>query len=164
MIRNALPADLPAITAIYNDAISEGGFTGDLSPVSLASRQAWLAEHAGAYAVFVVEVAEQVAGYVSVSPYRKGREAFAHTCELSYYLARGSRGHGLGKALLSHALTHAQAAGFGVAVAILLGGNARSIGLLQRFGFTESGRIAHAACIDGRYSDHVYLSRPLQPV
>jgi len=161
MIRPALPTDLPTITAIYNDAILEGGFTGDLTAVSLASRQTWLAEHQDNYGVFVVEPAGEVMGYVSVSPYRKGRQAFATTCEVSYYVARGSRGQGLGKALLHHGLAHAQNAGFAVAVAILLGGNARSIALLQRFGFAESGRIQHAACIFGQYIDHVYMSRLL---
>lgn len=161
VIRKATPADVAAITGIYNGAIAEGGLTGDLTPLSIDNRNDWYNDHRGNYAVFAAEDESGVVGYAALSPYRKGREAFAGTCEISYYVAAAHRGRGLGKRLIDHALKHAQGAGFDVAVAILLGGNRRSIAMLGQFGFTESGRIPMAAKVDGRYDDHVYFSRRL---
>ncbi len=45
-IRDADPADLPAIVAIYNAAIPGRLATADTEPISVASRAAWLAAHA----------------------------------------------------------------------------------------------------------------------
>ena len=55
MIRRATRSDVAAITGIYNEAIAEGGFTGDTVPVSIRSQEAWFAEHQNRYAVFVAE-------------------------------------------------------------------------------------------------------------
>lgn len=161
MIRQATRNDVAAMTSIYNEAVAEGGLTGDLSPVSLESRQAWFSEHQKRYAIFVIQVHDKVAGYVSVSPYRKGRAAFDQTAEISYFLSRNQRGQGLGKQLLAHGMDYARTSGFRVLVAILLGGNQRSIKLLERFGFFEAGRVRHAACIGSEYVDHLFMSHQL---
>ena len=159
MIRHATDCDIATITSIYNEAVADGGFTGDITPVTIESRAAWHTEHQHGYAIFVIEIAAVVAGYVAISPYRKGREAFGETCEVSYYVARAHRYRGVGRQLLSHALEHASTSGFRVMVAILLGSNERSVKLLAHFGFSECGRIPEAACIDGKHVDHLYMSR-----
>lgn len=161
MIRSATHQDIAAMCDIYNEAIAEGGFTGDIRPVSLESRQVWFADHQDPCAIFVWEDIGAVQGYVSVSAYRKGREAFSEVCEVAYYVASGQRGKGLGKRLLSHAIEHATQTGFRCTVAILLGSNARSIGLLSWAGFVESGRIPEAARLGEVRVDHLYLSRKL---
>ena len=158
MIRHATPDDIAALTGIYNEAIAEGGYTGDLEPVTVESRAAWYADHQGKYAVFVMEVDGLAAGYVALSPYRKGREAFRETCEISYYVYRRYRGRGLGKDLIERGKIHAAGAGFKVMVGILLGSNARSIRLLESFGFSECGRVKMAAKIAETYDDHVFMS------
>ena len=42
-IRDAVEADLPAILAIYNEAIPRRIATADLEPQSLEARRAWFA-------------------------------------------------------------------------------------------------------------------------
>ena len=163
MIRPARPADLPAITAIYNEAIAEGGFTGDLDPLTLEDRRTWLAGFEAPFGVFVKEVEGTVAGYAALAPYRRGRRAFAGTCELSYYLGSRHRGAGLGRDLVAHALAAADAGGFATVLAIILACNPRSINLLMKFGFAVSGRLPAVATIQGEHVDHVYLSRRLVP-
>ncbi len=161
MIRQATAADIERITAIYNETIAEGGWTGDLDPLPIENRQAWFRNHNAPYAVFVAEIDGLVAGYVALSPYRNGRKAFSGTCEINYYLAQRYRGRGIGKALIDHAIEHAGKVGFHMMVAIILASNQRSIDLLLRRGFAVSGRLPEAARIDGTYCDHVYLSRRL---
>jgi L-amino acid N-acyltransferase YncA len=161
MIRHASSFDIAMITSIYNEAVAEGGLTGDLVPVSLESRQAWFSEHQSPYAIFVIEDGGLVVGYFSLSPYRKGRQAFSKTCEISYYVSRQHRDRGIGKKLIAHAIEHARALKFSVVVAILLGCNQRSIKLLERFDFRECGRVPNAAYINGSFVDHLYMSRSL---
>jgi phosphinothricin acetyltransferase len=159
MIRTATPADIASMTAIYNDVIREGGLTGDLEPLTVESRRAWLAAHQGRYVVFAQEIDGAVVGYAALSPYRNGRKAFDETCEISYFLSHAHRGSGNGRQLIEHAIAQAGHLGFGLMVAITLGCNERSIDLLVRRGFAISGRIPGAARIGGRAVDHVYLSR-----
>lgn len=162
MIREAKSSDIPAMAGIYNEAIAEGGFTGDILPVTLESRELWFAEHRVPYALFVIEADGSVVGYVSLSPYRKGRPAFRETCEIAYYVSRAYRGRGIGKALVSHAIEHAVRGRFRVLVAILLGSNERSMKFLERFEFSECGRVRGAARIDGNLIDHLFMSRHLR--
>jgi phosphinothricin acetyltransferase len=162
MIRDAVPDDVPAITEIYNEAIREGGFTGQLEPLSVDERRAWFALHRGRYGVFVKVVDGAVIGYSALSPYRGGRGAFDETAEISYFLASGHRGAGHGRELITHAMERAGRACFRLMVAIALGCNRRSIDILHKYGFVESGRIPGAAKIDGATVDHLYLTRPVK--
>lgn len=161
MIREATPDDVEPMRAIYNEAIAEGGFTGDLDPLTAANRMAWFKDHAKPYGIFVKVVNGEVGGYVTLSPYRKGRRAFAGTCEISYYLGSRHRGRGLGKVLVRRALREAGARGFATVLAVILACNERSIGLLLREGFEVCGRLPGVAWIGGERVDHVYLALQL---
>ena len=163
MIRNATPDDIESITEIYNEAVLEGGLTGDLEPLSTDNRREWYLDHQGRYAIFVNVVDTAVVGYVAISPYRKGREAFSETCEISYYVARKFRGQGLGKELVDHAIEYARRSGFTSMLALILARNQRSVDFLTGFGFSVLGRLPNAAKIDGEHVDHIYLSRSIRP-
>jgi L-amino acid N-acyltransferase len=161
MIRKAIPADIESIAGIYNEAIREGGFTGDLEPLSIENRVAWYREHQEPYAVFVTVLDNSVVGYAALSPYRQGRNAFSQTCEISYYFSNQHRGLGLGMESINHAIEHAKHSGFRLIVAMVLQCNQRSIDLLAKLDFTISGRLSNAAKINAEYFDHLYLSRSL---
>jgi L-amino acid N-acyltransferase YncA len=161
MIRPAKPADLATITAIYNEAIIEGGLTGDLVPLTSEDRCDWFDRHQGRYAIHVLIVDDAVVGYTALSPYRNGRGAFRRSAEISYYLASSYRGHGYGKTLVGHAIDIAMTCDFHLLVAMILACNRRSIGLLEAHGFTLAGRLPHAAEIAGAAVDHVFLCRSL---
>jgi phosphinothricin acetyltransferase len=163
MIRNATPADIESIAVIYNEIILErAGFTGDLDPLSIENRRAWYSDHQGRYSVFVKVIDGSVVGYAAISPYRKGRNAFEETCEISYYLFKDYRGRGFGKELVNHAIDGARHSGFRTILANVLECNQRSIDLLVGFGFSILGRLPGAAKIDDDHFDHVYLSRRIE--
>ncbi len=161
MMRRATLDDIEIITDIYNESIGEGGFTGDLEPLSVENRRSWYFEHHGRYSVFVKDIYGSVVGYVTLSPYRKGRRAFDRTCELSYYLYRKFRGLGFGAEMINYALQRAEESGFRLVVAIILADNQRSINILTKSGFSISGILPKAAEINGDYIDHTYLHRLL---
>jgi L-amino acid N-acyltransferase YncA len=91
MIRRATLADLESITVIYNEVILEGGFTGDLKPLSIESRRAWFLDHQDRYSILVKSIGDSLVGYASLSPYRSSRNAFNETANC-YYLASQHRG------------------------------------------------------------------------
>ncbi len=159
-IRSALIADFPAIVDIYNQAVAEGGFTADLTPISLESRRQWFAQHTTPdYPIWVFEKSGIIAGWCSLSPYRSGREALRHTAEISYYVACTYRKQGIASQLMQHAIDNAPGRKFHNLFALLLDSNKPSIRLLARFGFEQWGRLPDIAEIDGKYIDHLIYGR-----
>ena len=159
MMRRATLDDVEIIADIYNESIGEGAFTGDLEPLSVENRRTWYLEHYGRYSIFVKDIDGSVVGYVTLSPYRKGRRAFDRTCELSFYLYGKFRRIGFGTEMISYALKRAEESGFRLVVAIVLANNQISINILTKFGFSISGILPKAAEIKGYYIDHAYLHR-----
>ena len=144
-IRIATSPDLPAIVAIYNQAIAAGNATADTVPQTVESRRGWFEEHAPeSHPIYVYEEDGRVLGWLSVSAYR-GRPALARTGEVSYYVDYACRGRGIGSALLGHALADAGRIGKKVYLAILLEVNTASLRLLEKHGFQRWGYLPGVA-------------------
>ena len=158
----ARQTDLPAINSIYNQAVRQGFCTAHLEKVDMEERRKWFTVHDPLhYPVFVFLKMDRVMGWVSLGPYREGRQALAHVAEVSYYVDEKERGKGIGTRLLDHVVTRASDFGFSVLVAILLDKNPASIGLLQKFGFREWGRMPGIARIGDQTADHLYYGLKL---
>ena len=161
-IRRARQGDLPIINEIYNQAVRKRFCTAHLAPVDFGEREHWFAVHDPAlYPVFVAVDEQRVVGWVSLGPYREAREALAHVAEVSYYVAERERGKGVGSQLLGHSISVASDYDFSVLIAILLNRNPVSIGLLEKFGFEEWGRMPGIARIDELLADHLYYGLKL---
>ena len=140
--RPARESDLPALVEIYNQIIAEGGHTADLAPFSLEQRRPWFEAHqTPPYEVQVVEVDGQAVGYFYLTPWRNGRAALRRVAEVSYYLARGARGRGLGRYMLVAAENYARSAGIRDLLAVLLDINRASRSLLEKGGFNLAGQL-----------------------
>ena len=118
IIQDATAADLPAILAIYNDAVQHTTAIWNETLVDLANRQAWLNErNAAGFPVLVAHNdAGDVVGYASYGTWR-AIEGFRHTVEHSVYVRSDQRGQGLGPVLLQALIERAQAASLHVMVA-----------------------------------------------
>ncbi|RYY53084.1 MAG: N-acetyltransferase family protein [Chitinophagaceae bacterium] len=160
MIRLATQEDLQQITAIYNQAVLAKFETADTDPVSVESRENWLAVHpADQYPVIVYEYAGIVRGWCSISPYRRGRGALRFTAEISYYVDRDMRGRGIGGRLLESAIALAASLGFRNLFAIVLDRNHPSIRLLEKSGFRKWGEMPGVADFDGDECGHLYYGK-----
>jgi L-amino acid N-acyltransferase YncA len=160
MIRTASLDDLPAIIAIYNDAVEQRFATADLQPVTIDQRRAWFDEHdPSTLPIFVYEENGVLCGWCSLSSYRSGREAVRGTAEISYYVGRESQRRGIGSALVQHAVREAPLLGKRVLFAILLERNQASIRLMARCGFELWGKLPDVATIDGELVSHLYYGR-----
>jgi L-amino acid N-acyltransferase YncA len=156
-LRAATPSDLMEINMIYNQAVEDRFSTAHLEKVIPEQREKWFRQHdPRRYPVFVLEDQGEVIGWISLSPYRADRQALAHVAEVSYYVHRQHRGKGLGKRLLNHAIEVAPLYGFSVLIAILLGRNQASIGLLEQSGFSRWGNMPGIARVGDEVADHLY--------
>ena len=160
IIRLAQSDDLPAIVDIYNQSIPTKQSTGDTQPLRVEDRLAWFAEHRpDRHPIFIADVAGQVAGWCSLSPYRPGRAALRFTAEISYYIALAHHRQGLGTALVEHAIAACPALQIRHLFAIVLEGNTASRTLLEKMGFAQWGYLPRVADFDGNEVGHLYYGR-----
>lgn len=157
-IRLAHVHDLESIVSIYNYAVASGFETADLQPWAVSEKISWLDEHnAAEYPIFVFETtSRQVVGWISLSPYRKGRLALRHTAEVSYYIHPDYKRMGIGTRLMQHTLTQAIALDFQTLFAIVIDQNRKSIAFLERLGFSRWGHLPLVVDYYGIRCGHYY--------
>jgi len=155
-IHQANHTDLPAIVAIYNQAIHSKNATGDTQDFRVAERQEWFKKFsANEYPLYVAKVENKLVGYCSISPYRAGRKAMKNVAEISYYVDFSFHRKGAGTALVEHAIADCKRIGKKNLVAILLEMNKPSIRLLEKFGFQKWGHFPDIVEMHGKTSSHV---------
>ena len=156
VIRTAEHRDLAAMLAIYNYEVKNGTATFDVAPREGQTAEAWYAAHnVGNHPLLVAEKDGEVLGYASLSPYRDF-DAYLQTVELSVYIAPAHRGRGVASALMDAILRLAREnADTHTVVSVIAGGNAASVRLHEKFGFTYSGTLHEVGLKFGRYLDIV---------
>lgn len=163
MIYPARPEHLKAIDDIYNQAVEDGLRTAHIKPLSDEERKAWFERHRkDQLPIFVYTNDEKkVLGWISVSPYRSGRQALNDVVEISYYVDYNHHGSGIATELMERALQFCKKANYRIAVAILVSSNTPSVKLLEKFGFIEGGRIPDALHFGDTFQDHLYMYKNL---
>lgn len=161
-LRPSTDADLPAITAIYAEAVLHGTGTFELEPPDLAEMARrrddvlskglpWL----------VAERAGEVLGYAYANHFRP-RKAYRFCLEDSIYLAPAARGQGLGRLLLTELVGRCEAAGARQMLAVIGdSANAGSIGVHAALGFAHTGVLKASGWKFGRWLDVVLMQRSL---
>lgn len=163
-IRPSEDRDLPAIAAIYADAVVHGTASFELDPpdeAEMARRRATLL--AGGYPYLVAEGDGGVLGYAYAGPYRP-RAAYRSTVEDSIYVAPSARGLGVGRALLTRLIAECEALDCRLMVAVI-GDEAStgSIALHRSLGFAPAGIIPGIGYKHGRWLSTVLMHLPLGP-
>ncbi len=148
--------DLPKIVEIYNQAVEAGNATADIEKIAEKERLTWFEEHhKDSYPIYLLFSANKVAGWCSLSPYRKGRKALSQTAEVSYYIDYHYHRKGFGEKLLTHAIQDCYRLGIKNIFALLLENNLASIGLLTKLGFEKWGFMPHVANFNGNECGHL---------
>jgi L-amino acid N-acyltransferase YncA len=159
-IRTASLADLPAIVAIYNQAIPAHRSTANTCPVTVDDRKSWFKEHDPcSHPIFIAEEAGQVAGWCSLSAYRPGRTALRFTSEISIYISDSFQRKGIGSALIKHALNACPALGIKNIVAVVIDQNEGSRKLLVKLGFNQWGYLPRVLDFDGEEFGEFYYGK-----
>lgn len=156
-IRIAEIEDFEAIVDIYNFAVRSTFETADTEDVKRAERLPWFKEHDPKnYPLFVYEMNEVIAGWISISPYRRGRQALKFTVEISYYIHPDFKRKGIGSKLVLRAITEARKRKYKSLFAIILDRNEASIQLLLKHGFSQWGHLPNIADFEGEECGQVY--------
>jgi len=160
-IRPATEADLPAILAIYNDAVVNTAAIWNDDIVDLDNRVAWFRTRTGqGFPVLVAVEGDRVLGYASYGDFR-AFQGYRFTVENSIYVAGDARGKGAGSALLAALVDAARAQGKHMMVAGIEAGNDVSLRLHAKQGFVETARMPELGFKFGRYLDLVFLQKTL---
>jgi L-amino acid N-acyltransferase len=151
-IRLATPADVPAITEVYNEAILTTTATFDTEPKSEADRRTWLDSHGPRHPVLVAELDGQVVGWSALTPW-SDRRAYDGTAETSFYVKSEFRGRGIGRALKDAILSEARRLGYHTLLARVAEGSEESLHLNRTAGFRHVGTMKQVGRKFGRLLD-----------
>ncbi|MBP0465333.1 N-acetyltransferase [Roseomonas sp. PWR1] len=162
-VRDATPADLPAMTEIYGHHVLHSTGTFEETPPDAAEMAARIARVQDAGYPWLVAEDEDgaVLGFGYCAPFRP-RAAYRHTAEDSVYVRDDIRGQGVGKALVAEVLARAEAMGIRQMVAVIGDAeNVGSIGLHISLGFRQVGVLKAVGMKFGRWVDVVQMQRAL---
>ena len=150
-VRAAGPADLDAVSAIYDAAARSSVATFDLEGPPLPYWQAKLdADGPGTRMLVAVDPAGAVAGF-AYSGWFRPRPAYGATRETSIYLHAEARGQGLGRRLYRELLDLLRADGMHLAVAVVAQPNPASDALHRALGYEPVGTFDEVGHKFGRY-------------
>jgi L-amino acid N-acyltransferase YncA len=157
-LRPAVPADAPALAAIYNEGIAEREATFETRARSAAEVVEWIAE--GRPFLVATDGKGAIAGFARVSAY-SDRPVYAGVGEHGVYVARAARGRGAGLALLLGLCDAAERAGYYKLTSRVFASNAASRALHRAAGFEEVGVQRRHGRLDGEWRDCVLVERLL---
>ena len=158
-IRDAGEADLLAIVAIYNDAITTRVSTAQLEQVTVEERLPWFREHSPAqHPLWILEADETVAGWLSFQPFNT-RGAYRGTAEVSVYVSETFQRRGVGRTLLEEGIARSPALAISALVGLIFGHNAASLELFRQVGFERWGLLPRIARVDEEERDLIIVGR-----
>ena len=161
IVRDAAPADFPAIAAIYAHHVLNGTASFEETPPSadeLLARRSAVLGHGLPW--IVAELDGRVAGYSYATPYRP-RAAYRHTVEDSIYVDAALRGHGIGRTLLRALIERCEAGPWRQMIAVIADPLGRSPALHRSVGFETVGTLRAVGFKHGEWRDTLLMQRAL---
>jgi len=161
-VRPALIDDLPRLTAIYNNYVTNTPITFDLEPFSVDERQAWFSQFAdgGRNRLLVADAQGEVVGYAGSHQFRT-KKAYDTTVETTIYCAPDSLGRGIGQLLYGALFDSLRGEDVRTAMAGITLPNDASVGLHESFGFVPVGVMREVGRKFGKYWDVAWYQRAL---
>ncbi len=160
-VRRATMADVPAITAIYNEGIASRRATLDTELRTASEMERRIANAYDRHAWLVVDDAgdgsadrREVIAWAATMPY-SSRAAYDGVAEFSIYVAGAHQGRGAGRLVLQELLAEAERAGIHKVTSRVFSHNAASRALCASVGFREVGVHLRHGRLDGLWRDIV---------
>jgi phosphinothricin acetyltransferase len=150
-----LPADWPAVRAIYLEGIATGNATFETEAPSWES---WDAAHAAEPRLLARDAGGAVLGWAALTPV-SGRCVYAGVGDLSVYVASSARGRGVGRALLLALVSESERAGIWTLQAGIFPENEASLALHKSCGFRDVGRRERIGKMNGVWRDVILLEK-----
>lgn len=146
--------DWPAVRDIFVQGIAFGHATFETEPPTW---EHWNAEHLS-HSRFVARVDSNVVGWIAIKRV-SNRMCYAGVGEVSYYIAEGNRGRGIGKQLLQAAITASEENGLWMLTAGIFPENTASCRLVEALGFRLVGRRERIGNMNGVWRDTLLYER-----
>ena len=159
IFRPAKPEDVTDINNIYNEVILNTQATFDLEPKTLEERVLWMNEHGEKHPVIVAELDKKVVGWAALSRW-SDKKAYDPTAEVSVYVDKNHRNHGIGKKLLDLITIEGRSAGLHCILSRITEGNEVSINVHVALGYKHIGIMKEVGFKFGKFLD-VYLLQKL---
>ena len=162
-IRPATLADLPGITAIYNDVLTTSTAIDAETPSTLEARREWWdARRKAGYPVLVAADGTDVQGFASFGDFRSW-PGYRYTVEHTVHVRADRRRSGIGSALVVALFEPALALGKHAMIGGIDADNAASIRMHERLGFERVAHLPEVGRKFGRWLDLVLVQRLLDP-
>jgi L-amino acid N-acyltransferase YncA len=137
-IRPARVEDAKEIARIYNQGVQDRAATFENAYVTPEERYLWLAARPDNYPVLVAEVHHTLMGWSSLTPYSP-RHCYDGIAELSIYIERSLRGHGVALELMKAMQNVAREKGFYKLIGRMVADNQPARKLCEVTGWKEVG-------------------------
>ena len=162
LIRPSRGEDIMAVTAIYTHHVLHGTGTFEIDPPTVADMTARRADVLSKGLPYLVaEQDGKVIGFAYCNWF-KPRPAYRFSAENSVYMAAGSHGKGLGRALLAELAIQAENAGVRKLIAVIGdSANAGSVGVHRSAGFEHVGVLKSCGWKFAKWLDVVLMEKAL---
>jgi phosphinothricin acetyltransferase len=160
---------LPAIRAIYNEAILNSTALYEYAPRTEETMREWLAmrQRDGIPVLGIEWEPGVLAGFATWGPFRP-RAAYKYAAEHSVYVDERFRGEGVGRQLMQTVIAAAKKKGLHTLIAGIDATNVASVALHSSLGFRCCGTVREAGFKFGRWLDlefwQLILPTPEHPV
>jgi phosphinothricin acetyltransferase len=155
-IRPARVGDAKEIARIYNQGVQDRAATFENAYVTPEERYLWLAARPDKYPVLVAEVKHTLMGWTSLTPYSP-RHCYDGIAELSIYIERSLRGHGVALELMKAMQTAASEKGFHKLIGRIMADNQPARKLCEATGWREVGVHDKHGKLGGEWHDLVLV-------
>jgi len=155
-----LPDDCEPVIDIYNYYIENSFAAYAEKRVPYEFFDPFLGAHAGYPSLTARDGNGRIVGFGRLRPYNQN-PAFSRTCEVSYFVAPGFTGKGVGKMLLNRLVAEGGSMGITNILAGISSLNEGSLRFHLRNGFRECGRFQGIGRKNGLTFDVIYCQLPL---
>lgn len=159
-IRAARVGDAKEIARIYNQGVQDRTATFENAYVTPEERYLWLVARPDRYPVLVAEVKHTLMGWASLTPYSP-RRCYDGVAELSMYIDRSLRGHGVGHELMKGMQQAALEKGYHKLIGRIIAANDGARVLCKETGWKEVGIHEKTGKLGGEWHDLVLVEYPI---
>jgi L-amino acid N-acyltransferase YncA len=147
LIRDVLPEDVPALTALLNDIIRAGGTTAIQTPLTEAELAEWFVTGDPVVSSVMAERDGAALGFQMISTFDPMPPGWA---SIGTYVRIGMTGGGVGSALFTATCRNARTAGLTTLKATIRCDNAPGLAYYARIGFRDYDSNPDFTLSDGR--------------
>jgi len=158
--------DLDDLLGFINSLVEEGADIARKEKVTRQQEAEWLGRrlaHLDSDYLFAL-VAEVDGKVVANSELGRKGGYSEHVGEIGIGIREGYRDIGIGTEMLKTLIAHAEEIGLKLVTLCVFSTNERAIHVYRKVGFEETGRIPNYIFKDGRYIDHIIMSREMHEV